>query len=322
MTVQPWESDRPLTPEIARGAITASFPTIDTNDLEYLGWGWDFEVYATRDGWAFRFPRRAHCAEVFDWERRVIDLAARALGPKVNAPCIELIGEPGGGFPYRFSAHRLIQGNTAEALTADVMPVFAREIGAALGALHAVSEADARSAGLVAIDLDDIGRTEWIERGLAGAERLLGIDDVVDEAARWAAHVATPIPRFSGPLRFVHQDLGPDHIIVDATTGRIAGIIDWTDAILGDPARDFVFLVAWLGWDFAEEVLHAYPHHVDDGFRERLDSMARLLAVIWLTQAHEQSGNVEKHVRWVHNAFQDRSTAVHSTEDQQSTGGD
>jgi aminoglycoside phosphotransferase (APT) family kinase protein len=95
-------------------------------------------------------------------------------------------------------------------------------------------------------------------------------------------------------------------VIVDPATGRIAGIIDWTDAILGDPARDFVFLVAWQGWAFAETVLRDYPLPVDSGFRERIDTMARLLTIIWLVQAHEQRTNVEKHVQWVRNVFDPR----------------
>jgi len=50
-------------------------------------------------------------------------------------------------------------------------------------------------------------------------------------------------------------------------------------------------------------VLRAYPHTVDADFRERLDLMARLLTIIWLTQAYEQKANIAKHVRWLHNAF-------------------
>ena len=303
MSAQPWESDRPLTPEIARAAISTSFPTIDTNQLEYLGWGWDYEVFATGDGWAFRFPRRAHCADVFEWERGIHEIAARALPRDIAVPSVELIGQPSGGFPYRFAGHRLICGTTAEALTLELMPNFTRDIAAALGALHSIPETDARAAGAKEMDLDDIGRSDWLERGIASAAKLRGIDDVVDEAVNWMPSVREPIARFTGPLRLVHQDLGPDHVIVDPTTGRITGIIDWTDSILGDPARDFVFLVAWQGWAFADDVLRVYPHEVDTEFRDRLDLMTRLLTVVWLAQAHEQNGHVEKHVKWVHHAF-------------------
>jgi hypothetical protein len=93
---------------------------------------------------------------------------------------------------------------------------------------------------------------------------------------------------------------------VDPETGRLSGIIDWTDAILGDAARDFVFLVAWQGPAFAEEVLLSYPHTVDQGFCERLDFMARVLSVMWLALAHERHTEVEKLTGWVHNVFAPR----------------
>jgi aminoglycoside phosphotransferase (APT) family kinase protein len=303
---RPWESDRPLTLEVARAAINENFPTIDTRNLEYIGCGWDYDVYATSDGWAFRFPRRAYCADVFEWEQRIHDLAARALPRDIAVPRVELIGQPGGGFPYRFSAHRLIRGTTSEALTPDLLPTFALDIASALGALHSVPEAEARAAGAKELDLDDIGRSDWLERGFANAANLRGIDDVVDRAVAWMPTVREPIAHFAGPVRLVHQDLGPDHVIVDPATGHITGIIDWTDAILGDPARDFVFLVAWQGWHFTEDVLRHYPHELDGQFRERLDVMARLLTIIWLTQTHEQRADIASNVRWLHNAFETR----------------
>lgn len=33
---------------------------------QHLGSGWEFDVYVTPDGWAFRFPRRAEYASAFD----------------------------------------------------------------------------------------------------------------------------------------------------------------------------------------------------------------------------------------------------------------
>ena len=90
---------------------------------------------------------------------------------------------------------------------------------------------------------------------------------------------------------------------MDPESGVLVGILHWTDAILGDPARDFVALVAWQGWPFAEEALRSYPLPADEAFRERMRFTSRLLSVLWLAMAHEQGPDVAKHVRWVRNAF-------------------
>jgi aminoglycoside phosphotransferase (APT) family kinase protein len=110
-------------------------------------------------------------------------------------------------------------------------------------------------------------------------------------------------PRHHGPFSLIHQDLSPEHVLVDPASGQLTGILDWTDVILGDPARDFVFLVAWRGWSYVEQVLKHYPRVVDDGFRSRLDFMARLLTITWLGYAHLRGTEVEKLTGWVHHAF-------------------
>ena len=140
-------------------------------------------------------------------------------------------------------------------------------------------------------------------RGLERASELRGLEASIDPAVSWVRKVSLPPPRYEGPLRFIHHDLSPEHLIVDPKTGQLAGILDWTDAALGDAARDFVVLVTWRGWDFTEAVLRDYRLPLDDGFRERLRFMARLLSMIWLGEAHERGSNVAKHIESVRNAF-------------------
>ena len=303
MSDEPWEADRPLTEAMARAAIAASFPGIDASALTPLGSGWEFDAWLTGDGWVFRFPRRAHCADLIEPERRVHGLVAGVLPPGVAVPRVELVGAPAAAFPYRFGGHRLIPGVGADALAPEHLPALARSLGAALGAIHAVPEGAARAAGVAERPADDEGGRAWLEHRMRAASALRGLDAVVDEALDQVQGVSLPFARYEGPLRLIHDDLGPDHIIADPSTGRLAGIIDWTDASLGDPARDFVGLAVWLGWDLTGEVLRSYPMPMDRDFRERLGAMARVLSVMWLAEAHERRGDVAKHIAWVRNAF-------------------
>jgi aminoglycoside phosphotransferase (APT) family kinase protein len=302
----PWEADRLLTLEGARAIIGASFPEVDLQRLEYLGSGWEFDAYLTADSWVFRFPRRAWCERLFESERLVHELVSPVLRPSVAIPNVELMGEPNQGFPYRFAGHRFICGVPADQVNPSVDPTLAKGIGRALAAIHSIPEADARAAGVVELDMEEEGRLEWLQRGLEYASGLRGIDPTIDPALDWAGRVSLPSPHYEGQLRFIHHDLSPEHLIVDPDTGELAGILDWTDAILGDPARDLAALVACRGWSFAEAVLRDYDAPVGAGFRERVSFMARLLTVIWLANAHVQGSDVAKHVEWVCNAFADR----------------
>lgn len=252
----------------------------------------------------FRFPHRAGYVDLLDTERRLHALVAGVLPSPVAVPRIDLVGQPSAAFPYRFAGHRFMPGTAADAIEPSLLPVTARTLGAALGAIHAIPEDAVRAAGIDEMSGDDPARRQWLNRGVAAAAALRGIDAVVDRAREWLGqqHLLS-LPPPPGPRSLVHTDLTPDHLLADPATGGLIGILDWTDAILDDPARDFVPLVASCGWAFADEVLRGYPGRVDPAFRQRLRFMARLLSLIWLVMAREEGADVAEHVRWVHNAF-------------------
>jgi aminoglycoside phosphotransferase (APT) family kinase protein len=72
---------------------------------------------------------------------------------------------------------------------------------------------------------------------------------------------------FRFPDAFVHGDLGPHHVLV-TSAGDLAGIIDWGDAVPGDPAIDFSWLL-YHGQEIGERALGAYGGAPDPGFRGR-----------------------------------------------------
>jgi aminoglycoside phosphotransferase (APT) family kinase protein len=300
---RPWQTDRELTLEDARKAIQTQFPSVDTAELRYLASGWEFDAYLTRDGWVFRFPRRAESAEFFEREARVHELVLQHMPARIAIRRIELLGEPSASFPYRFGGHRFIPGVSADEISADMHHALARDVAVAFNALHAIPESLAHERGLAGKSYDDLESADWFEQGKRVAGNLEGGDPVVDEAISWFMAQILPLPSYSGPLRFIHCDLAAEHLIADGATGHLQGIIDWTDAMLGDPVRDFVALVPALGWTFTDIVLQHYAHPVNEAFLERLRVLARVLSVMWLTEAHERGGDVQKHRQWVRRAF-------------------
>jgi aminoglycoside phosphotransferase (APT) family kinase protein len=54
----------------------------------------------------------------------------------------------------------------------------------------------------------------------------------------------------------IHADLGPAHVL--ARGDELAGVIDWSDARIGDPALDFAWALNGTSAAFAEAVLDAY----------------------------------------------------------------
>lgn len=281
--------------------IRTCFPSVDATTIAYLGSGWQFDAFLTSDGWAFRFPRWDWCSTVFEPEARVHRFIATVLPSQIRLPLVELLGPPTPPFAYPFAGHRYIPGVGAEEVGEELMPPLAREIANFLGALHSTPAPVVGAAGIHELVMDD-GHQAWLEHGTTVALTLRGRDPILDAALSWLSATPTP-PHFGGPLHLVHGDLAPEHLIVNPATGFLNGIIEWTETHLGDAARDFVFLVTWRGWPFAEDVLRLYTRAVDREFRARVRHLAQLLSLMWLAFAHEQGHDLEKHIRAVHNAF-------------------
>jgi aminoglycoside phosphotransferase (APT) family kinase protein len=189
--------------------------------------GYDFEVAIVDDAWVFRFPRRAGVEGALEVE--IVLLPALAPVLPVEMPSFEHISRD----PL-FVGYRLIRGEPLVDEDADGVRAF-------LEALHALDPT-----GL------PVERPVWVEayrEQCAEFERLvlpLLDKDQRPEAKRLFGEAETLVD-FKPVL--LHADLGPEHLLV--RDGRLAGVIDWGDARLGDPALDYAWLLngPFADWD-------------------------------------------------------------------------
>ena len=298
-TTEPWSADREFTHDDALAAIRAEFPTVGADVLEYMGSGWDFDAYVADQSLVFRFPRRREVAERLGREKRILEYIRPELAELAQIPEIVLEGGPTAHFPYRFFAHRLIPGVAADRSRAGATGRLARELGLLLGRLHSI-EAMRYGDFFPLEDERCIDRYEELMRILGPGHRA---EDLAPAAYGWVRDEPSIPSEPEGLGRLVHNDFCPDHILVDNETGALLGVIDWSDAALGDPALDFVLLALWGQWPFVRQVQAVYPLDVDQGFAARLEFLARVLSLKWLVDAIERGGEVEKHRGWVFNAF-------------------
>ena len=189
--------------------------------------GYDFEVAIVDDNWVFRFPRRSEVAEALEVEIALLPALAAAL--PVDVPVFEHISRS----PI-FVGYRLIRG-------APLVDEDADGVRALLEALHALDPS-----GL------PVPRRDWVEayrRQCAEFERLVLplLDTDLRRRAQRLFGEAETLVGFEPAL--LHADLGPDHLRV--RDGRLAGVIDWGDARVGDPALDYAWLLngPFAGWD-------------------------------------------------------------------------
>jgi aminoglycoside phosphotransferase (APT) family kinase protein len=209
--------------------------------------GYDYEVVVVDDAWVFRFPRRAEVAQVLEQEVELLPKLARGL--PVGVPRFAHVSrEP----PYVL--YPLIEGTPL----VDEDPQGVQEF---LCALHALDAESLRLRQPVWID----EYAERCERFARDVLPLLEVDmqgrarDLLAEARTLTGFEPVPI----------HADLLPEHLL--CRDGRLAGVIDWSDACVGDPALDY----AWL-------LNGPFPHwEVDDDLRRRARFYHQLEPWVW-----------------------------------------
>jgi aminoglycoside phosphotransferase (APT) family kinase protein len=293
-------SDWHLDEEVVSGLVAAQFPDLAGREVARYGAGWDNELFCVGGEWIFRFPRRAERVPWLTREIEIMSIAAETLAPAI--PVFERLGTPGDAFPYPFVGYRPLPGVGADRAGESGRAGLAADIGALLGRLHRIDPSRVRPTP------DGWEREPWenLRAELtadADLARPLLPPDLLTSAEPYLAGQVSPPPQ-DGPLRFIHADICPDHVIVDPATGRLTGLIDFTDAMAGDPVLDFVGLIGIGGYGFISNVAAHYDLPLGESFGARLGWLCRVLTLTWLADAaaHDPA-SVGKHASWVARAF-------------------
>jgi len=233
--------------------LRVRFPDFDFRDVQVVEDGWDSLVLEIDREWIFRFPRRP---EVEQWVEREIALVPElAETLPVAVPRFEFIARNG----IVCIGYRKLVGSSAHA---GVGERAGDDLGRFLLALHRFPVERARALGIPYFD-----PPSWQARfhDLCDQFRrrvfpLLG----ASERDR-AEHVFVRVPDLDFTPVLIHADLGPEHVL--CRRGRVASVIDWSDARVGDAALDLAWSLNGTAPTVARAAARTYG--VDDQVRER-----------------------------------------------------
>jgi aminoglycoside phosphotransferase (APT) family kinase protein len=147
---------------------------------------------------------------------------------------------------------------------------LARSVAAVLGRLLAALHAVPLNGLTGVADVDAPPLEEWLAEA---AQLYPSVEQHIAPEYRPAVEAfldRTPPPP-PGTYAFSHNDLGIEHVLVDEAVGRVNGVIDWSDAAIVDPARDFGLIYRDLGPLALDVALEAYGARPADSaqLRER-----------------------------------------------------
>jgi aminoglycoside phosphotransferase (APT) family kinase protein len=260
-------ADAPTSLDAARRLAAERLPGWPVERAVAIEAGWDSVALELDGAWIVRVPRRA---EVRRW------MAAEAALLATLAPCLPV---PVPAFAHvehaadgvALVAYRKLPGTAIDRASADAE--HAAAIGACLGrflaALHRfphrralpAAVTNARPEGWFAHE-----RAFW-----ARCEReVLPLLEPSERARAAAMQDAFLAHVDESRLALIHGDLGPEHILCDGPA--VTGVIDWSDAHVGDPALDFGWLLHGTPPALAGALWAAYDEAggaLDPGLRAR-----------------------------------------------------
>lgn len=193
--------------------------------------GTDNSIYRLGDDLVVRMPLIHWAVGQVDLEHTWLPRIAPNLPLRLHEPVA--LGEPGEGYPWRWSVYRWLNGERAHPSVLDDEIDTARDLAAFVRAFQSLDPTGMPRSGrgVPLAPMDDMirGAIEQV-RDETDADVLLAAWDDAIHAPKW-----------SGPWLPVHGDLSDGNLLVRG--GRLHAVIDFSCFGLSDPANDID--VAW-----------------------------------------------------------------------------
>ncbi len=233
-------------PDLVRRLLAAQFPHwADLPVMAVARLGTDHMLFRIGDELVARMPRIVWATDQAESDQRWLPFLAPQLPLAIPAPVA--IGEPGEGFPWRWSIAPWLTGENPTADNFDMREgaVQLAEFIAAMGRIDTtggpLKKGDHRGVHLAV--RDEVTRNAITELG----DRVdgPGLTKIWDRAVAAAPRTAPPV--------WLHGDLQPGNLLV--RDRRFSAVIDFGAVGLGDPAVEY--MPAWNLFDKpARRVFH------------------------------------------------------------------
>ena len=254
-----------MDPDVHRSLLERRFPDLVIASMASFGAGWDTVTYLINGDLVAQFPA-SDGAPANDLRRLLAMLPE--IGKEVSAPIPCPVFGSEEAPPC--IVYPLIEGAPIDRAPGGIWP---ERLGRFLHDLHLMPP---EYVGMRSRDVEDV-RAE--RRADIAAKRAM-IDPILgpEERMRTDGFVAAFLDddvnwRFAPCVH--HGDIGPPHVLV-SQAGDLAGVIDWGDAEVGDPAGDFAWMLHGTP-DAGERALAAYGGEPDARFRQRALAIYRLM---------------------------------------------
>lgn len=221
---------------LARALVAAQFPHWAHLPVTPVAFGgWHNRTFHLGDSMIARLPGKPYYRHEVDKEQLWLPRLAPQLPLPIPTPLA--LGEPGEGYPWRWSIYGWIEGETAGRAQITDRVMFARDLARFLQALHAADAAGGPAPG----------RHNFFRGGpLATYDRetrdaIAVLADRIDGPLALGLWEAALAAAWDGRPVWLHGDVSPGNML--ARDGVLSAVIDFGSCAVGDPACDLA--IAW-----------------------------------------------------------------------------
>ena len=252
-----WEAEQTIEPALALQLIQKQFPELGATKIKLLGTGWDNSAFLVDESLIFRFPRREIALPLLETEWCILPKLAPLIPLPIPVPRWK--GSPALGFPWPFIGYRMLPGVTAcyANLSEKERAQLAEPLGRFLATLHAMPLSIMDGCPITEDNKERIDGSALTKKIIANFQELSGLGLLKNEKQLLA--VLCHSQNFRAPVssHLVQGDFYVRHILVDDKR-HLAGVIDWGDVHIGDPAIDLASAHSFLPIEAHSQFRKAY----------------------------------------------------------------
>lgn len=259
--------------ERAGRLIRAAFPDLSVRSVVPFREGWANTVFLVNQSTLFRFPKTVRVAASTRKEIAILPALASASLP-LPTPNFRFAAPDGAlDYPWAFAGYSLLPGTPAANLErGQLSPAVPGAIGDFLTALHRFPADRAAALGVpggTAQQWRSEYRSWFVQTRPLIWPYLNGTQQ--QAVVQFIEAFLSDDRNFRFRPVLLHHDLSEDHLLIDLDTGQANGIIDFQDAVIGDPCFDLLGVI-----HLGPGVLDHYRGPIDPGFFERMRFYTRL----------------------------------------------
>jgi len=263
--------------------------------------GWTNIVFDINDTWIFRFARFSESNQIVV-EKDFLPSFASISPIKIPSPDLEfskILKQSN----YRFIAYQKIQGEKLshkrlESFSQKEQEQLCQSLGDFLSALHSF---DFKHEHLAEYPYG--GKSFWNDLWPV-VEPLLN-QETKDKAYAFFSEVTEILKKNSIRKCITHSDLGTNNLLLHYPKNQLAGVIDFGDIAIADPAIDFSSFYRHFGKHFVEMILEHYSPAVDEDFWLRIDyhSKRKLFFVTYFALNYGYEDSVSDLIKLIEKMF-------------------